>query len=117
MVRMELDCTEEDGGVDIAGESMVSSSLMPEDEPRGSMGVGGGGVRPLSSVKVSQKSFPLEFFITCCLKLLESPEEMSMISSSGMPSNDSCVGPKLGEEWLVEIERCRGSRSPSLSRV
>ena len=107
----------EDGRVNIAGESKTSSSLMPEDEPRGRVGAGGGGVRPLSSVNVSQKSLPLEFFIACCLKLLERPWEISIMSSSGMPSNDSCVGPKLGEEWEVEMEWCRGSRSMSLSRV
>jgi hypothetical protein len=101
------------------GESREISSLIPEDEPRGRKG-GGGGVRPLSSVNVSQKSLPFEFRMACCLKLLESPDDISAImSSSGMPSNESCVvGPMFGEECVVDNEACRvGSRSMSLSRV
>lgn len=105
------------GGVDREGESReISWSLIPEEEPRGRNG--GGGVRLLSSLNVSQNSLPLEFRIACCLKLLDSPVDMSAImSSSGMPSKDSCVGPKFGEEWFVDIEWCRGSRSMSLSLV
>ena len=64
------------------GESMLMSSmLMPEEDPRGSPRYGGGGggvVRGtllfvllvmLLSEKVSQNIFPLEFLITCCLKV------------------------------------------------
>jgi hypothetical protein len=104
------------------GESNEISSLMPDEEPRGRKG-GGGGVRLFSSVNVSQNSFPLEFRIACCLKLLERPDDTSaIISSSGMPSNESCVvGPRLGDECvvvLVDNEGCRvSSRSISLSRV
>jgi hypothetical protein len=107
------------GGVDIDGESKDRSSLIPDEEPRGRNI--GGGVRFFSSVKVSQNSLPLELRMACCLKLLERPEATSTImSSSGMPSSESCVtGPKLGEECaVVDSEGCRvGSRSISLSRV
>jgi hypothetical protein len=114
-------CIREDGGVDRDGESKDISSLMPDDEPRGRKE--GGGVRLFSSVKVSQNSLPFELRIACSLKLLESPEEISaMISSSGIPSNESCVvGPRLGEECVVVVvdnEEFRiGSRSISLSLV
>lgn len=103
------------------GESKHISSLIPEEDPRGRKD--GGGVRLLSSVKVSQNSFPLELRMACCLKLLESPEVASaIISSSGMPSKESCVvGPRLGEEcvvFVVDTDGCRvGSKSMSLSRV
>jgi len=59
------------GGLEREGESS-EMSLMPEEEPRG-RNCGGGGVRLLSSLKVSQKSLPFEFFMACCLKLLDSP--------------------------------------------
>jgi hypothetical protein len=74
------------------------SSLTPDVEPRWRKL--GGGVRLLSSLKVSQNSFPLEFRMACRLKLLERPDDKSaMISSSGMPPSESCViGPRLGEE-------------------
>ena len=103
------------------GESRDISSLIPDDEPRGRKA--GGGVRLLSSVKFSQNSLPLELRMACCLKLLESVAvASSIISSSSMPPNASCVtGPKLGEEWVVfvvDIEGRRlGWRSISLSRV
>ena len=86
------------GGVERDGESREMSSLIPDDEPRGRKG--GGGVRLLSSVKVSQNSLPFELRMACCLKLLESAAvASSIISSSSMPPNASCVtGPKLGEE-------------------
>lgn len=102
------------GGV---GESRDISSLIPDDEARGRNG--GGGVRFFSSVNVSQNSFPLEFLIACCLKLLERPDEISVIiSSSGIPSKESCVGPRLGDECVVVKEGFRvNSRSTSLSRV
>ncbi len=76
----------------------------------------------LSSLKVSQKSLPLELRMACVLKLLDSPCDISdIISSSGIPSKESCaVGPKVGEECavaLVDIEACLGSGSMSLSLV
>ena len=87
-----------DGGVERDGESNEISSLMPEDEPRGRKA--DGGVRPFSSVNVSQNSLPFEFFIACCLNELERPWLTSVImSSSGMLSKDSCViGAMVGEE-------------------
>lgn len=94
----------EDGGVDRDGESKDMSSLIPDEDPCGRND--GGGVRPLSSVKVSQNSLPLELRIACCLKLLESPEvavASAIMSSSGIPSKESCVGPKLGEECVVFV--------------
>ncbi len=109
------------GGVEREGESRDMSSLIPDDEPRGRNA--GGGVRVFSSVKVSQNSLPFEFRIACCLKLLERPEVASaIISSSAIPSNESCVmGPRLGEECVVVVldmeGRRVGSRSISLSRV
>lgn len=109
------------GGVERDGESRDMSSLMPQDDPRGRKA--GGGVRLLSSVKVSQNSLPFEFRIACCLKLLERPEATSsIISSSNMPPKESCVtGPRFGEEWVVVVVdmegRRVGSRSISLSRV
>jgi hypothetical protein len=108
------------GGVECEGESRDMSSLIPDDEPCGRNG--GGGVRLFSSVKFSQNSLPFEFRIACCLKLLERLAPASaMISSSAMPSNDSCVGPRLGEECVVVVVdidgRRVGSRSMSLSRV
>lgn len=80
------------------------SSLIPDDEPRGRK-AGGGGVRLLSSVNVSQKLLPLELRIACCLKLLDIELDASTImSSSGMPSSDSCVvGPRMGEECVVFV--------------
>jgi len=98
----------EDGGVERDGESRDMSSLMPEDDPRGRNA--GGGVRLLSSVKVSQNSLPLELRMACCLKLLESPEvTTAIISSSGIPSKESCVvGPRLGEECVVFVVETEG---------
>jgi len=95
------------GGVERDGESKDISSLIPDDEPRGRNG--GGGVRLLSSVKVSQNSLPFEL-------------ASSIISSSNMPPSESCVtGPKLGDEWVVVVVdmegRRVGSSSISLSRV
>jgi len=108
------------GGVERDGESRDISSLMPEDDPRGRKA--GGGVRLLSSVKVSQNSLPFEFRIACCLKLLERPVISSIISSSNISPKESCVtGPRFGEEWVVVVVdmegRRVGSRSISLSRV
>lgn len=108
------------GGVDVEGESRFRSiSLMPDEEPRGKNG--GGGVRLFSSLNVSQNSLPLEFRMACCLKELDRPDPTSdIISSSGIPSNESCVGPRLGDEcWvvLVDMGMCRGSMSMSASRV
>jgi hypothetical protein len=109
------------GGVESKGESRDTSSLIPDDDPRGRNA--GGGVRVFSSVKVSQNSLPFEFRIACCLKLLERPVVASdIISSSAMPSNESCViGPRLGEECVVVVVdmegRRVGSSSISLSRV
>jgi hypothetical protein len=80
-------------------------------------------VRPLSSLKVSQNSLPLELRMACCLKLLERLDDTSaIISSSGMPPRESWViGPRLGEDCVVVVadnEGCRvGSRSISLARV
>ena len=54
----------DEGGVDRDGESRDMSSLMPDEDPRGSKN--GGGVRLLSSVKLSQNSLPLELRIACC---------------------------------------------------
>jgi len=90
--------------VDSPGGSIDKSSLRPEDDPRGRKA--GGGVRPFSSENVSQNSFPLEFRIACCLKLLERPPDRSaMISSSGIPPNESCViGTRLGEECVVVVD-------------
>ena len=111
----------DEGGVDRDGESSDISSLIPDEDPRGRKT--GGGVRLFSSVNVSQNSLPFELRIACCLKLLESPEEISaMMSSSGIPSNESCVvGPRLGEECVVVVVDNDGfrrdSRSISLSRV
>jgi hypothetical protein len=98
----------EDGGVDKDGESKDMSSLITEEDPRGRNA--GGGVRLFSSVKESQNSLPLEFRSACCLKLLESPEVTSAImSSSGMPSKESCVlGPRLGEECEVFVVDTEG---------
>jgi hypothetical protein len=107
--------------VEREGESKSISSLIPDDDPRGRNA--GGGVRLLSSVNVSQNSLPFELRMACCLKLLERPEVASaIISSSAIPSNDSCVvGPRLGEEWAVVVVDMEGrrvdSRSISLSRV
>jgi len=104
-------------GIGGVGESSGISSLIPEEEPRGRNC--GGGVRFFSSVKFSQKSLPFELRIACCLKLLERPDEISVIiSSSGIPSKESCVGPRLGDECVVVTEGFRvSSRSTSLSRV
>jgi len=113
--------TTDEGGVDKQGESKDISSLMPEEEPRAWKF--GGGVRLLSSLNVSQNSFPLELRSACCLKLPESSADVSaIISSSGMPSNESCaVAPIIGDECVVvvaDIEGCRaGSKSMSLSLV
>lgn len=87
------------GGVEMDGTSKDISSVFPEEDPRWMKDGGGGGVRRLSSLKVSQNSLPLEFRIACCLKLLDMLAETSiMLSSSGMPSKESCVGPITGEE-------------------
>lgn len=114
------------------GESMFTSLswLRPADDPRGKPKSGGGGVmregleprRPLPEVseKVSQKSLPLEFRRTCCLKLLDSPSpaaESSIIASSGMSSRLSRLGleravvPAESRRWV------RGSMSMSDSRT
>jgi hypothetical protein len=106
-------------GIGGVGESNSKSSLIPEEEPRGRNC--GGGVRFFSSVKFSQNSLPFELRIACCLKLLERPDEISVIiSSSGIPSKESCVGPRLGDECVVVKEGFRvssRSTSTSLSRV
>jgi len=85
----------EEGGVESEGEK---SSLTPEVDPR--CRKPGGGVRLLSSLKVSQNSLPLEFRMACRLKLLDRPDDKSaIISSSGMPPRESSIiGPRLGEE-------------------
>jgi hypothetical protein len=79
---------------------MFVSSLMPDDEPRGSNDDAGGGVlAPLESEKVSQNCLPFEFFIACCLKLLDSPAPNSAIASStGISSMASWMPLKLGDE-------------------
>lgn len=103
-----------DGGVK---SSKDISSLIPDDDPRGKK-LGGGGVRLGSSVNVSQNSLPFEFRIACCWKLFEGTFVSSIIASSGIPSKDSdATGPRFGDEWVVDIEGCRGSRSKSLSLV
>lgn len=56
------------------------SSLTPDEDWRGRKF--GGGVRPVSSENVSQKCDPLELRMACCLKLLESVEDISAIMSS-----------------------------------
>jgi hypothetical protein len=93
----------EDDVVDSDGESIGTSSLIPEEEPLGIKP--GGGVWRRSSEKVSQNFLPLELRIACCLKLLDKPlsvdgvdEESAIISSSGISPRDSCVGPKVGDE-------------------
>jgi hypothetical protein len=118
----------EDDMAERDGEPIATSSLIPEDDARG-RNVGGGGVRCWSSGKVSQKSFPLELRIACCLKLLDSPlsvdgvdEESAIKSSSGMSSRGSArAGSMLGEDCAVDeigAEACLvGSRSISLSRT
>ena len=101
--------------------SIDRSSLTPEDEPRGRKL--GGGVWPVSSENVSQKSLPLELNIACCLKLLDRPDEISpIIWSSGIPPRESwVVGLRLGDDCVVvDVDNmwcCVGSRSISLSRV
>lgn len=115
------DARTEEGGVDRAGDRKEASSKTPDDGRRGR--VAGGGVRLLSSLKVSQNSFPLEWRIACCLKLLERPEDRStMASSSGMPPSESCaIGPRLGEDCVVVVADTEGylvgSSSMSLSRA
>ncbi len=113
-------------GVDSEELSNDISSLIPDEEPRGKNAGGGGGVCTLSlSLKPSQNSFPFELRIACALKLLERVVDISVIiSSSGIPSNESWViGPMLGDECVVVVvdrdtEGCRNvSKSISLSRV
>lgn len=111
---------------DREGESILISSLMPDDEPRG-RNAGGGGVTLLPatlpvSENVSQKTLPLEFFKACCLKLLDSPDSPIIISSSGTSSRFSPC--RLGDICAAAIssggggpEGIRGSRSISLSRT
>ena len=82
------------------GESMLISSLIPDEEPLGRK-AGGGGVTlvPLMllvSEKVSQKFFPLEFMKACFLKLLDKPVSI-IISSSAMSSSPSRAVFKVGE--------------------
>lgn len=83
------------------GESIFTSSLIPDDEPLGMRDEGGGVTRVpatlLVSEKVSQKFLPFEFFKACCLKLLDKPESV-IISSSGMSSRESCAVPRFGED-------------------
>lgn len=112
--------------VDIEGESIFTSSLMPDDEPRGRK-LGGGGVTRLPatllvSEKASQKPLPLEFFSACCLKLSERPGSPSMSSSS----TSSMLSPgRFGDSrgalamsrGAGGAEGTRGSRSVSLSRT
>jgi len=117
----------EDDVVDTDGESIGTSSLIPEEEPLG-IKLGGGGVWRRSSEKVSQNFLPLELRIACCLKLLDKPlsvegvdEESAIISSSGISPRDSCVGPNVGDERAV-AEAWRegafvGSGPISLSRT
>lgn len=73
------------------GESILVSSLIPDDEPRGRRaGAGGGVLAPLDSEKVSQNCLPLEFFMACCLKLLDKLAPNSPIeSSAGISSSAS----------------------------
>lgn len=101
---------------------------MPDEEPRGSIDAGGGVVLAppilLDSENVSQKFLPFEFFIACCLKLLERPAAKSPImSSSGIWSSDSCWF-RLGDEAAVLVAGgsaltagTRGSGATSLSRT
>lgn len=107
----------------VKGESMLIS-LIPEDEPRGSMAGGGGVTRLPATLLVSEKSsqnfFPMEFLRACCLKLLDSPESPIM-SSSSMSSMFSSL--RLGDDLADAISSgggpdcTRGSRSMSLSRT
>lgn len=86
---------------------MATSSLSPEEDPLGSILAGGEVVRTppvlLDSENVSQNVLPLEFFIACCLKLLDNPIVMSpIISSSATSSRGSCCV-RLGEDGAVVL--------------
>ena len=88
------------------GESMLTSSLIPDDEPLGRK-AGGGGVTLvplilLVSENVSQKFFPFEFINACFLKLLDRFESV-IISSSIMSSSPSRVVFRFGEVDAVDI--------------
>lgn len=60
----------------------------------------------LDSEKLSQKVLPLEFFMTCCLKLLESPVDRSPIMSSSATSSKESCWVRLGEEGAVVAVVC-----------
>lgn len=121
--------TEKPAGPASDGESMPASSLTPDEEPRGKNTEGGGVVLAppmlLDSEKVSQKVLPFEFFIACCLKLLDRPEARSPImSSSGISSAAESRFLRLGEDGVLAAAGGsgpdggqRGSRSMSLSRT
>lgn len=92
--------------VDKEGESILTSSLMPDEEPLGK-NAGGGGVTlvPLTllvSENVSQKFLPLEFINACFLKLLDNPESV-IISSSVISSSPSRVVLRLGDIEAVDV--------------
>lgn len=99
---------------------IISSRLIPEEDPRGAAGGGGVVLAPptlLVSEKVSQNILPFEFFCACCLKLLERPRpfESTTMASSDISSIESCTG-RLGLDCWVVVGR-DGSRSISLSRT
>lgn len=104
------------------GESIIiSSRLIPDEDPSGG-GPGGGGVvlappTLLVSEKVSQNILPFEFFCACCLKLPERPRpfESTNMASSDISSMESCSG-RLGLDCCAVVGRA-GSRSISLSRT
>lgn len=91
----------------VDGEPMLTSSLMPEDESRGHPTAGGGVtlvplILPVSE-KLSQKCLPFEFFMACCLKLLDNVESAIISSSVIISSIDSCIVPSLGDDWAVGV--------------
>lgn len=111
---------------------MATSSLTPDEEPRGRKAAGGGVVLAppmlLDSENVSQNVLPLEFFIACCLKLLERPVDKSTIMSSSATSSMEYCCDMLGDEGAVVVtvpcvdsmvtdEGMMCSRAMSLSRT
>lgn len=106
---------------------MAKSSLIPEEEPRG-RNAGGGGVvlappMLLDSENDSQKFFPFEFFIVCCLKLRDRPDARSPIMSSSLNSSGQSWLARTGDDAAVlesawsDAGGIRGSMATSLSRT
>lgn len=95
------------GGPARDGESIATSSLTPEEEPRARKAAGGGVVLAppilLDSEKLSQKVLPFEFLMTCCLKLLDSPVDRSPIMSSSAVSSKGSCWVMFGEEGAVVV--------------